>query len=310
MAERQLAVHEAGGDPVAGQLGVLRHQAPVGRVLVRPPGHEVRRGSPLDPDQRLVDVHDRPGPSGAEQDLPVLGHAAGHLLVDQAVLGDQASAGHERGRVQHRHPRADEVGRGDPVPAGQPDHGPSVDVDHHRGRREHGARLGLERGHLPTQLPRLPDVVVVAEREQVGVQVEHAGVAGTAQAGRPHVGEDGDWATVLHGLERVIRLGSVEDDADLEPTRVVLAPDRCERAPHERRPVVRHQHHADRRPPLGLGDRRRSRASIGPRLGQPGERVAVRLSADHRERADDAAITTPHGRRARRRPVAARRHRS
>jgi hypothetical protein len=104
-----------------------------------------------------------------------------------------------------------------------------------------------EERHLGRQLARQPHVVVVEERDEVVGRLEDAAVAGTGKATD---------ASVDDGAQRVVRaehdvrqLGyaGVEDDDDLDGSRIVLLDDALDRGAHELRSPMGGYHRGDGR---------------------------------------------------------------
>ena len=207
------------------------------RVLVR----IVRGRPPPHPDQRPVQVPDRAAAGGAQQQVPVFVLAARRVLGDQAQplrVEQRGTPDQERGRVQHRHPRPDEFVEGDPLQAGEAGYQavPVPDLD--RTGDQVGVRF--QDGDLGAEPVRRPLVVVIAERDQVGVQREDAGVAGTGEAGGALVGQHG------HPGQGRVRLGLVVDHDGRHAPGVVLRGDRGQGAAQQAGPVARGYHDADR----------------------------------------------------------------
>jgi hypothetical protein len=247
VGEGELGVDPCGPGAVAGDFWmVLEH--PVQRVGLGFPLPRVVRGrAPDHPDQRLVHVDDRMTAGGPQHEIPVLVLAARDGLVDQAdPVGQGLAPGQVGRRVHHHHAGAEQVRMRDLGPASQPRMGRAREVHHDGAARELRIRPGAHRLDLGAELTRQPFVVVIAERDEIGVQHGDAGVAGAGQAWRPGV----DRHDQAHPVgQPLVRLGPVVHHHDAELTRVILGEDGGERSAQRTRPIVRRHHHAHRRPP-------------------------------------------------------------
>ena len=247
-AERQLAVHQGRARAVGRDLGIVVEHPGVGGVPVAPLLGEVRRRSPGHLDERLVDVQDRTSRRRADQQVPVLGHAARQRLVHEADAVEQSRApDEERRRVQHGHPRADQRDMVDAITSGQPHGALTAVVDRHRGRDELRLRCGLERGHLGLELAGQPEVVVVAERDQWRRRGEDAGVAASRQPRGAVVLEHPDRPSGHVLLEGHVGVCAVEHDEDIERAGVLLVEHRLHGAAYQLGAVVRGHDDRDRR---------------------------------------------------------------
>ena len=104
---------------------------------------------------------------------------------------------------------------------------------------------GLHRRDLQQELAVTPSVIVVAERDEFGAGGQDAAVPRAAQSWRPVVGEDDDAVAVG---ERLVRLGAVEYDGDLQASLIVLLEHGCDCLPHLSRAIPGRDDHTDRRP--------------------------------------------------------------
>ena len=140
--------------------------------------------------------------------------------------------------MQHRHSRPKQIGEFDAIPAGAA-YGTAVGVIDPHGRcDESGVRDGAQPRDLSGQLARKPDVVVVAERDDVGVEGQNACVARACQSWRAGVRHYSHGASALVASHRVLEFRSVEDDDDLDASCERLVKNRRNCAPHELWPVV------------------------------------------------------------------------
>ena len=81
------------------------------------------------------------------------------------------------------------------------------------------ARLFLQHRYLRSEFAGKPLVVIIAERNQLSIELGHSSIAGTGQAGSPSVGQDSHTVTVGHAL---VRLAPVVDNKSVQVTRVIL----------------------------------------------------------------------------------------
>jgi hypothetical protein len=100
---------------------------------------------------------------------------------------------------------------------------------------------------LPAKLGGVPEVVVVAEGDEVGVEGQDAGVAGTGQAGPAPVGHDHHGGLGGDG-QAPVGFGPVIDDDEAQEAGVVLLAHGGDGAGEHLGAAVGGDHDADARP--------------------------------------------------------------
>ena len=210
------------------------------------------------------------GPAGGpQQQVVVLGVAAGQLLVDQADPVDQRLPAEQVGRrVGLRHARAEQLGVGDPPAVEDPGRDLAPRLDQHAGGDDLHVGVGGQQLDLGVELARQPQVVVVAEGHQLGGGRGDAGVAGAGQARDPLVAEGADDPLGARGADLLalqvgLGLGLVEHGQHLDVARVALVDDGLHGSPQQHRSVTRGDHHRHRGV---VGRVRLGGVGVGPRL--------------------------------------------